>query len=128
MNRIKRILKSNLKRNIGVASMTLLAAAYTIPRAGSNTQSIQAVLLPAVVSSDNSSGWDLSNIDNVRVDSWIKIFSTNPKVKPRFALWLDRKPQYEPMISAKLEEREMPQDLIYLAMIESNCASANGRR
>ncbi|MEO7502750.1 MAG: lytic transglycosylase domain-containing protein, partial [Gemmatimonadaceae bacterium] len=106
-------------RNIGVASMTLLAAAYTIPRAGSNTQSIQAMLLPAVVSSDNSSGWDLSNIDNARVDSWIKIFSTNPKVKPRFALWLDRKPKFEPMISAKLGEREMPQDLIYLAMIES---------
>ena len=62
MSRIKRILKSNLKRNIGVASMTLLAAAYTIPRVGSNTQSIQAMLLPAVVSGDNSSGWDLSNI------------------------------------------------------------------
>lgn len=119
MNRIRRLLKSNLKRNIGVASMTVLAAAYTIPRVGSNTQSIQAMLLPAVVSSDNSSGWDLSNIDNARVDSWIKIFSTNPKVKPRFAMWLDRKPNFEPMISAKLEEREMPQDLIYLAMIES---------
>jgi membrane-bound lytic murein transglycosylase D len=120
VNRIHRLLKSNLKRNIGVASMTILAAAYTIPRVGSNTQSIQAVLLPAVVSGDNSAaGWDLSNIDNARVDSWIKIFSTNPKVKPRFAMWLDRKPAYEPMISAKLEERAMPQDLIYLAMIES---------
>jgi membrane-bound lytic murein transglycosylase D len=40
-------------------------------------------------------------------------------VKPRFAMWLDRKPKFEPMISAKLEERDMPQDLIYLAMIES---------
>jgi len=56
---------------------------------------------------------------NPRVDSWVKLFSTNPKVKSRFALWLDRKPRYEPMISAKLEQRDMPQDLIYLAMIES---------
>ncbi len=120
MNRIRGLLKSNLKRNIGVASMAVLAAAYTIPRVGSNTQSIQAVLLPAVVSGDNlSAGWDLSNIDNARVDSWVEIFATNPKVKPRFAMWLDRKPTYEPMISAKLEERAMPQDLIYLAMIES---------
>ena len=103
-----------------MASMTVLAAAYTIPRVGSNTQSIQAVLLPAVVSSDELvRRWDLSNIDNARVDSWIKIFSTNPKVKSRFAMWLDRKPNFEPMISAKLQEREMPQDLIYLAMIES---------
>ena len=40
-------------------------------------------------------------------------------MKSRFSLWLDRKSTYEPMISAKLSEREMPQDLIYLAMIES---------
>jgi len=120
VNRIKRLLKSNLKRSIGVASMTVLAAAYAIPRVGSNTQLIQAAFLPAVVSADNSSeGWDLSNIDNARVDSWVMIFSTNPKVKSRFAVWLDRKPTYEAMISAKLEERAMPQDLIYLAMIES---------
>jgi membrane-bound lytic murein transglycosylase D len=40
-------------------------------------------------------------------------------VKSRFATWLDRKDTYEAMISAKLEKRDMPQDLIYLAMIES---------
>src|SRR5258707_7479368 len=64
-------------------------------------------------------GWDLANIDNARVDSWVRIFTANPKVKSRFSLWLDRKTTYEPMISAKLEQRAMPQDLIYLAMIES---------
>jgi membrane-bound lytic murein transglycosylase D len=47
------------------------------------------------------------------------LFSTDPKVKERFATWLDRKSTYQPMISAKLDERDMPQDLIYLAMIES---------
>ncbi|HUQ20780.1 MAG TPA: lytic transglycosylase domain-containing protein [Gemmatimonadaceae bacterium] len=120
MNRFKRILNSNLKRNIGLASMTLLAAVYTIPRVGSETKSIQAMLVPVVVNRDNSSaGWDLSNIDHARVDSWIRTFSTNPKVRPVFGRWLDRKPNFEPMISAKLEERAMPQDLIYLAMIES---------
>lgn len=123
VNRFKGILNSNLKRNLGLASMTLLAAVYTIPRVGSETKSIQAMLVPVVVSAGSdgslSAGWDLANIDNARVDSWIKIFSTNPKVKSRFELWLDRKPEYEPMISEKLEERAMPQDLIYLAMIES---------
>ena len=122
MNRMKSILNSSLRRKIGLASMTLLAAGYMIPRVGSDTKSIQAVLLPALVSADaanSSAGWDLSNIDHSRVDSWVKIFTTNPKVRPRFAMWLDRKPKYEPMISAKLQERAMPQDLIYLAMIES---------
>jgi membrane-bound lytic murein transglycosylase D len=109
-----------LRRKLGLASLTILAIVYTVPRVGSDTKSIQATLFPAVVSEpENTPGWDLPNIDNARVDSWIKIFSTNPKVKSHFELWLDRKPTYEPMISAKLEERAMPQDLIYLAMIES---------
>jgi membrane-bound lytic murein transglycosylase D len=120
VNRIKRFMNSTLRRNLGLASMTLLAAVYTVPRVGSDTNSIQATLFPAVVTEvENTAGWDLPNIENARVDSWVRIFTTNPKVKSRFALWLDRKPTYQPMISAKLEERDMPQDLIYLAMIES---------
>jgi membrane-bound lytic murein transglycosylase D len=53
------------------------------------------------------------------VNWWVNLFATDPKVKSRFAVWLGRKDTYEPMISAKLEQHEMPQDLIYLAMIES---------
>jgi membrane-bound lytic murein transglycosylase D len=114
-------MKSTVRRNLGLASMTVLAAVYTVPRVGSDTKSIQATLFPAVVSESDgmTPGWDLPNIDNARVDSWVRIFSTNPKVRSRFELWLDRKPTFQPMISAKLEQRAMPQDLIYLAMIES---------
>ena len=125
MNRIKAILNSSLKRNIGLASMTVLAALYTIPRVGSETNSIQTALSGPVsftastASSSSPAGWDLANLDHPRVDSWVKLFSTRPDVKSRFAVWLDRKPTYEAMISAKLEQRNMPQDLIYLAMIES---------
>lgn len=36
-----------------------------------------------------------------------------------FERWLQRKGRYEEMVLAKLEERGMPRDLIYLAMIES---------
>jgi membrane-bound lytic murein transglycosylase D len=102
--------------------MALLAAVYTIPRVGSDLSSVQTVLnsiAPVAISSDDASSWDLANLDNARVDSWIKTFSTNPKVKSRFAVWLDRMPTYEPMISEKLAARDMPQDLIFLAMIES---------
>lgn len=123
MNRFKWFVNPTLRRNLGLASMTILAAVYTVPRVGSDTKALNALfptLLPAVVSQpDNMPGWDLANIDNARVDSWVKIFTANPKVKSRFEVWLERKSTYEPMISEKLQERAMPQDLIYLAMIES---------
>lgn len=36
-----------------------------------------------------------------------------------FEKWLQRKSRYEGMITSKLDERGMPRDLIYLAMVES---------
>jgi len=123
MNRIHTILRSGPTRKVALAGMALLATVYTVPRVGSDLSSVQTVLTgitPAVADSSNpSTSWDLPNIDNARVDSWVKLFTTNPKVKSRFAVWLDRKSTYEPMISEKLASRDMPQDLIYLAMIES---------
>lgn len=61
--------------------------------------------------------WDLPNLDHERVDYWIEKFTTTKR--DDFARFLERSGRYVPMISAKLEERDMPQDLIYLAMIES---------
>ena len=123
MNRITTILKSGPARKVALAGMALLATVYTVPRVGSDLNSVQTVLTrisPQAAESDNSSAaWDLPNLDHPRVDSWVKLFTTNPKVKSRFAVWLDRKSTYEPMISAKLAKNDMPQDLIYLAMIES---------
>jgi membrane-bound lytic murein transglycosylase D len=62
--------------------------------------------------------WDLSNLDHQRVDYWVERFSRGDK-RGEFETYLARLPQYEPMISTKLRARGMPQDLIYLAMIES---------
>ncbi|MEX2570939.1 MAG: transglycosylase SLT domain-containing protein [Gemmatimonadota bacterium] len=61
--------------------------------------------------------WDLPNLDHSRVDYWVRRFTTDKR--DDFEAFLTRSGKYVPMISAKLEEREMPQDLIYLAMIES---------
>lgn len=125
MNRLTSIRNSGLARNIGLTGLALLAAVYTVPRVGSDTNAIQAELAKVIVSPMNqdadgsSASWDIPNLDNPRVDSWVKLFATDPRVKSRFAVWLDRKSTYEPMISAKLEQHDMPQDLIYLAMIES---------
>lgn len=61
--------------------------------------------------------WDLPNLDHERVDYWVERFTTDKRGD--FTGFLERSGRYIPMISAKLEERGMPQDLIYLAMIES---------
>ena len=123
MNRFKRILKSRLTGNVALAGVAALAVVYTLPHSGSNPVEEALARVSATGSSsagDNiPDGWDLPNLDHARVDSWVKTFSTNPKLKSRFAVWLERKSTFEPMISAKLSERDMPQDLIYLAMIES---------
>jgi membrane-bound lytic murein transglycosylase D len=66
---------------------------------------------------DDNAGWDLANLDHQRVDSWVRRFTSD--LKRSFATYLDRMDRYESMISAKLAQRQMPQDLIYLAMIES---------
>ena len=60
---------------------------------------------------------DLPDLEHPRVDSWIKRF-TGP-MRSSYATYLSRMTKYEPMISEKLAKRDMPQGLIYLAMIES---------
>ncbi len=61
--------------------------------------------------------WDLPNLDHERIDFWIGRFTTDKRGD--FTKFLERSGRYGPMISQKLAERGMPQDLIYLAMIES---------
>ena len=61
--------------------------------------------------------WDLSDIDHERVDYWVTRFTSDKKAE--FESYLTRKREYDAMISDKLRQRGMPQDLIYLAMIES---------
>jgi membrane-bound lytic murein transglycosylase D len=63
------------------------------------------------------SSMDLPNLEHPRVDSWIKRFTTDQRRS--YATYLSRMTKYEPMISKKLAARDMPQGLIYLAMIES---------
>ncbi|HEX2165931.1 MAG TPA: lytic transglycosylase domain-containing protein [Longimicrobiales bacterium] len=63
--------------------------------------------------------WDLPNVDHPRIDYWVARFDTVPAMRKKFQGFLDRGGAYAPMILEKLAERGMPQDLLYLAMIES---------
>lgn len=63
------------------------------------------------------SAMELPDIDHPRVDQWVRRFTTTQRAS--MATYLGRMAKYEDMISAKLEARDMPRELIYLAMIES---------
>jgi membrane-bound lytic murein transglycosylase D len=55
---------------------------------------------------------------NEHVERWIEFFTTG-KGRTRFRIYLERSGAYEDMIRQRLREAEMPEDLLYLAMIES---------
>ena len=104
--------------------MAAIAALYIVPRASSDSNPVNrafAQVIPVVVSDTPTvaSEWDLPNLEHPSVDSWISRFTTSPTMRKTLAVWLDRKSKYDDMISTKLAEQDMPQDLIYLAMIES---------
>ena len=58
-----------------------------------------------------------TGLSQPRVDGWIHRLSTS--LKSDFQQSLNRMGKYTGMITAKLDERGMPHELIYLAMIES---------
>jgi len=77
-------------------------------------------LLPQVEAApevDAGAQWDLTVTRNDRVEYWIRFLQTRNREKTR--LWLERSGRYMPMIQRELRARNMPQDLVYLALIES---------
>jgi peptidoglycan lytic transglycosylase D len=126
---ITRVVTRGLSRRKVESAGLVLAAALAaggLVRTGSSSPS--SVLTPSAqfvtaaagktpVQSASGTRWDLANIDHRRVDSWVSRFTSD--LKGSFSSYLERMGGYAPMISTKLAQRAMPQDLIYLAMIES---------
>jgi membrane-bound lytic murein transglycosylase D len=61
--------------------------------------------------------WDLPVTRNESVEWWIDFLQGRNRDKTQ--LWLERTGRYGPMIQAELRRRGMPEDLLYLALIES---------
>jgi len=61
----------------------------------------------------------LPDIQHERVDYWVDQFSHTPDYRKKIAAGLERKPHVQKLITRKLRERGMPQNLIYLAFEES---------
>ena len=66
---------------------------------------------------DNARKYDIPLEMNERVEAWIDYFEN--RIPERFRLYLERKGRYEEMILAKLRVAGLPEDLLYLSLIES---------
>lgn len=119
-------------RSAGVFSLGFgLLAASTVMRGG--TEQDEAVVEDSVVAQATSPEawtlpttgpglgpeWDLPNLDHPRVDFWVDRFQNVPEMREKFEGFLERGGEWAPLILERLEARGMPQDLLYLAMIES---------
>jgi membrane-bound lytic murein transglycosylase D len=79
-----------------------------------------ALRVDSTASADEVPLWDLdvrSYETHDRVAHYVRLFSTDGR--DRFAARLSRGSRYEPMIREKLRANGMPEDLTYLALIES---------
>jgi hypothetical protein len=61
--------------------------------------------------------FDIPIVVNYRVEQFIQCFQTT--LRPRFATWLARSNKYIPFMRSVLSEHGLPEDLVYLALIES---------
>jgi membrane-bound lytic murein transglycosylase D len=74
-------------------------------------------LVSAAIAGESRATWDIPVERNAAVDRFVDIFTG--RQSDRMALYLKRSGRYEGMIRGKLRERGMPEDLLYLSMIES---------
>ena len=77
----------------------------------------EGFLPPAEVAEKKGVTWDLHVSDHDRVDFFTEFLMGKNYDKTR--TWLERIGKYGPMIQNELRERGMPEDLLYLTMIES---------
>ncbi len=62
-------------------------------------------------------GFDIPVVMNETVQYFIEYFTT--KIKKKFSIWLSRSSRYVPMMKRIFSAFELPEDLVYLALIES---------
>jgi membrane-bound lytic murein transglycosylase D len=60
--------------------------------------------------------------EHSRVKYWLNFFQG--PARERMAVWLQRQPRYESMIRAKMRDYSVPEDMVYLALIESGFSNS----
>ncbi len=91
-----------------------------LPTPQDEEEDIQATLLPPAADIEevpNSFVYDIPVVRNTAVDRWIEYF-TGPGRK-RFAYWLRKSGRYIATFRKIFREKQLPEDLAYLPLIES---------
>lgn len=105
---------------IGAGLVTAgLSVAWSVNNAGTPVEPAPMERILEAAAADEVKGvlWDLPVTRNESVDRWIEFLKGRNREKTQ--LWLERQGRYGPMIRAELRRRGMPEDLLYLALIES---------
>lgn len=105
---------------LAASSLALLAGTRGGTGAGEKPVSVavaEGFLPPAEVAEKKGVTWDLHVSDHDRVEFFKEFLMGKNYDKTR--TWLERIGKYGPMIQNELRERGMPEDLLYLTMIES---------
>lgn len=97
----------------------LLGASARSPSSRYSDDSLRGEVLG--VSLENTD-FDMPVVYNEEVKNWMEYF-TGPG-RRHFAVYLERMSRFDPVIRPRLKEAGLPQDLIYLAMIESGFSTA----
>jgi len=97
-------------------------SSVTTPVVVNNEVAIVAIstgdVQPPAASTTKSPSLNVDAVNNAHIDQWVSRLTTT--LKRDFQTSLDRMGKYAEMIATKLDKRQMPKDLVYLAMIESN--------
>jgi membrane-bound lytic murein transglycosylase D len=107
-----------VKRTV-VASALVLGLGLPTPAVAQRSDGLPEDGRPVEPATALASGvlWDLPVTRNAQVETWIAFLRGRNREKT--GLWLQRSGRYAPMIRQALRQRGMPEDLVYLAAIES---------
>jgi len=102
---------------LGCICGAVLAKAGSTALQSSSPASGSSAVTTALQPAQQLIRWDLPVVWNESVAKFVDLFETEQT--DRMALYLKRSGRYEGMIRSKLRARGMPEDLVYLSMIES---------
>jgi membrane-bound lytic murein transglycosylase D len=91
-----------------------------LPEAGDESDSDQGVEEELAESGEDAGEglpYDVPIVLNASVESHIDYFNT--KGRDRFELWLNRSGRYRPLMTQIFREYELPEDLVFVSLIES---------
>jgi membrane-bound lytic murein transglycosylase D len=107
-------------RRVWTAALLLLPLAFVLP-AFLGEHPVEVVSQQGAQSSSPAAPPSIPLDVNESVEFWIEQFQTTRRAE--FQTLLERRGAYEGLIRGKLRDRKMPEDLLYLAMIESGLST-----